>query len=139
MKIAQKTNYQYDYFKLAPHLNQLFNQLDNDFKKLAEIAKNLNLNDNDVTILCQAQYQNNPQFNNQTDALITKLDQNGKLSQLPDKAFDTLMNYRAAKLNIDKLNMDNNRNMLQRNPNQLSDSDKLQPCICSRFNHLAIA
>ncbi len=55
-----------------------------------------------MTELCKAQCQQNFAGNHQTDELIQKIDQAGKLSELPEKAFDNLMNYRGKQLNFNE-------------------------------------
>ncbi len=55
-----------------------------------------------MTELCKAQCQQSFTGNHQTDELIQKIDQAGKLSELPEKAFDNLMNYRGKQLNFNE-------------------------------------
>ena len=52
-----------------------------------------------MTELCKAQCQQNFAGNHQTDELIQKIDQAGKLSELPEKAFDNLSSYLIKQVN----------------------------------------
>ena len=59
----------------------------------------MNLSEPLMTELCKAQCQQNFAGNHQTDELIQKIDQAGKLSELPETAFNNLSSYLIKQVN----------------------------------------
>ena len=101
VNIAQKINFQYDYFRPISEINQTFNELSNDrdLRTLLDINRYLNLSEPLMVELMKSQCQQNFAGNHQTDELIQKIDQAGKLSELPEKAFDNLSSYLIKQVN----------------------------------------
>ncbi|MCH9844041.1 MAG: hypothetical protein K0U39_00885 [Alphaproteobacteria bacterium] len=92
IKIAKTlTNYS-NQFRARPSLNTLFNQLNNDdaFKKIIGIIKSANLTDVLAVELVKIQYKSNYTVSFRTAELMTHINNAGKLSELPEKAFDRL-------------------------------------------------
>ena len=77
-----------------------------------------------MTELCKAQCQQNFAGNHQTDELIQRIDQAGKLSELPETAFDNLMNYRVQKLKLVETDADILKKIERRQ--SLTDAEKQQ-------------
>ncbi len=101
VNIAQKINFQYDYFRPISEINQTFNELSNDrdLRTLLDINRYLNLSEPLMVELMKSQYQQSFNGNHQTDELIQRIDQAGKLSELPETAFNNLSSYLIKQVN----------------------------------------
>ena len=103
--IAQKTKNQPHCFRTLSKVNHFFNHLSNqrEFKELLTAVGSVSLTPEEIAELMMAQYQSSYQIGQNShyrNELIKKIDRAGKLSSLPKKAFENLMNYRVSKLNL---------------------------------------
>ncbi len=122
VNIAQKINFQYDYFRPISEINQTFNELSNDrdLRTLLDINRYLNLSEPLMTELCKAQCQQNFAGNSQTDELIQRIDQAGKLSELPETAFDNLIQHSGKKIQLSENSIEILSEM-EKNPNNKNE------------------
>nr|MCH9852556.1 hypothetical protein [Alphaproteobacteria bacterium] len=104
IKIAKTLTIYSNQFRTRPSLNTLFNQLNNDtaFKSILGIIKSIPLSDALAVEFVKIQYKPNYAGSSRTNELIKQLDNGGKLSSLPEKAFNQLMNYRVKMLKLEK-------------------------------------
>ncbi|MCH9845037.1 MAG: hypothetical protein K0U39_05965, partial [Alphaproteobacteria bacterium] len=104
IKIVKKLPSHNSVIQCLANLSTFFNQLNSDgaFKKIIGIIKSANLTDALAIELVKAQYKQNHVGSSRTNELIKQLDNRSKLSELPEKAFNQLMNYRVKMLKLEK-------------------------------------
>ncbi len=101
LNVVRKMDENYDFSqhlqKFVPFLHNKF-QNTNTYKTIATIARNCSLSEQDAAELLKA--ETHPQQCNMSDELIRKLDENRKLPELPNTAFETTMQHIRKKLQL---------------------------------------